>query len=437
MMPRTSWRSILTGLFLVLGGAALGFVALRLPDQGQVEADFARAEQTTRLAVRHLQHASGTTLREAPGQLEQIERLRDALGAVADGLSAQAKSLDRAPIQKLAAGFGETADYLDQQLIVGAEEAAKQLEHTAELLRGDARRLIALLKAAPLNVDGIQAVHDALDRFVIGTEAFNKILELEQMPKIREGLAGMDSSLSLGAGQVENLASYTYPVIYFERFRPIIDYKPFWPDGTKIAQGMRKASEGIKAADKELQTTTTELPKVRAALESSRQIMANARDTLATALKNQELVGPLVKSLPETASRMTDHLSELSDQLAKTLRGTSRLRETATGLRAAQARLEQSVADWPKVQKTLTDVAEALRLHREQLDQALASSDETSGHGDELAALGNSLEQVADTQKAQGAATGQLLFIARWLLIGIAVGMVGLGFHHLAYRRSS
>jgi tetratricopeptide (TPR) repeat protein len=391
-------------------------------------------------------------LREEDFDAQSVAQLRDALGSVADSLDAMASLLDEAPARQLGRGLGEAAEYLEKQ-VTAAEAAAKRLEETSALLRSDSLRLAELLRQAPLDLEAIAEVHEALGRFSEGTEALEKVLALPQLPAIRNGLQGFHTSLDAGAQQVDTLASYSYPVVYFEGIRPRATQRPFWPSGGKIAGGMHEAAAGVKAADQELATLGAELPKVREALASSRQILDRSRDTLGTVLQYRGLIEPLVKSLPDTAARLAEDLPKLSKQLAATLRETQRLQEVANSLRATQQQLDRSIAAWPETRKTLVKSAEGLRANRDRLDRVLV------GHGKrdlgsasldnllaqatpawqeqvehaagaekaELAELGHSLQQAAEAQNVQAVAMTQVVSLLRWTLAVVAGVLAVLG----------
>jgi hypothetical protein len=424
---------------------ALGILAFQLPAPEETERDFARAAAVasaagkqvalaeSRLSVAEADLHTGRTARLSGDELRQH---RDSLDAVAQGLRALAAAFDAQPPKKLGQGLGEAADYLDKQLVPAAERAARELDEASALLQTDTLRLAELLRAAPLDLDAIQTVHDALGRFATGTDALHRMLELSRMGEIRSGLQGLDHSLAAAAAQVDHLSGYSYPVVRIDRWKPYVDYKPFWPEGENIAVGLNKASGGVKAADKELATMAKELPKVRAAVDSSRQILEKSRDTLAVVLKHRDLIEPLVKSLPDTAARLAEDLPKLTKQFSVTLRDTERLKEMAKGLRETQAHLDRSVESWPEVRKTLLCAADAIQSRRQELDVALATQ-ERHADPENLSDLRASLDALAESQAAQGQSLSRWLNTLRWSLGAIAFGLALSGLAGIRSRRSS
>jgi hypothetical protein len=435
-----------TGLLQFVGAALLAVLAFQLPSADGVERDHHLAAEATRGASQQIALAE---LRLNGGRAEQLvpaahrsgvdpaelRQLRDSLDAVGQGLRALAVAFDPQPPMKLGQGLGEAADYLDKQLVPAAEKAAQELEEASALLQTDTLRLAELLRVAPLDLDAIQTVHDALGKFATGTEALHRMLELSRLGEIRGGLQGLEASLGAAAEQVDQLGGYTYPVVRISGWKPYVDYNPFWPRGGEIAQGLTQAQGGVKAADKELEAMGRELPKVRAAVDSSRQILEKSRHTLSVVLKHRDMIEPLIKSLPETAARLADDLPKLTKQFSATLRDTQRLKEMAQGLRETQAHLDKSVAGWPEVRRTLASAADAIQARRQQLDSALAAeaSYERQLHARRvseersLSALRFSLESVADSQSAHAANAGRLLTTVRWSLLAVAGVLAFLG----------
>ncbi len=248
---------------------------------------------------------------------------------------------------------------------------ADRLDRSTEDLHLDAKRLAALLREAPLDLKTAREVHDALEKFCDGLDRINTPLKKERIAVMREGFKGLEDSLTVGAEQVERLAGYTYPVMTLNGLRVTVEQRQFWPEGERIAEGMRKAARGTTAAGKELDALVADLPKIQASLEESRKVARKTRDALATALKQQAQVEPLLKDIPAHAARLAEELPQLSAGLSKTLRDTSRLKELADLLRQAQKGIEATVERWPELQKNLGRSAALLRLTQTQMRHAL------------------------------------------------------------------
>jgi chromosome segregation ATPase len=193
---------------------------------------------------------------------------------------------------------------------------------------------------------------------------------------MREGFKGLEQSLTTGAEQVQRLSNYTYPLVRFNGWKPSVEYRPFWPEGDQIADGMRKASKGAAAATDELQLLSKELPKLRQALEESRKAAGSTREALAAALKQQDKLESLLKSVPEQAARLTEELPQLADSLSKVLRDTSRLKEVGQMLRQTQRAIDNAMHRWPDLRKNLGRSSVLLRNTQEQLNHVLTHRDE-------------------------------------------------------------
>jgi hypothetical protein len=124
---------------------------------------------------------------------------------------------------------------------------------TSADLRADAKRLSALLRSAPPDLKAARDIHDSLVKFDEGLERMSQLLKVERIATMREGFKGLEESLSTGAAQVERLSGYSYPVVTFNGLKPSVEQRAFWPEGDKIAEGMRKAAKGATAASEEME----------------------------------------------------------------------------------------------------------------------------------------------------------------------------------------
>jgi ABC-type transporter Mla subunit MlaD len=408
-------------VFLTLGVlefAVAGLLAVlgwQLPRPAEVRDSFRHAQRVTdragtqvrvlhrqvaglrRLELRELSdrlqaqtEAVTRTLRTRTIDYDTVRTMRDALGDVSEGLTSLAETLDPVGVGKLGAGLGETADYLDRRVVPTAQKAADRLDESTDLLKRDAERLAALLRAAPLDLKAVREVHDSLGKFREGLDRMNTALQLQRLDTVREGFRGMETSLTTGAEQVERLARYTYPVMTANGLRVQVSQRQFWPEGDKIAEGMRKAAAGVTAADREMGDMAADLPKLRASLAESTKVVDKLREALAVALAQQDKLEPVLKDAPEQASRLAEELPQLGGDLARILRDTNRLKEVAAGLRQAQKSIDVAVARWPEMRRTLTRLATVLDATRAQLDEALA-------HRDDYEAAMRQTVTVADT----------------------------------------
>jgi uncharacterized phage infection (PIP) family protein YhgE len=300
-----------------------------------------------------------------------VHTIHDSLGEVASGLDGLSRVLDPEGAGQLGKGLGTAADYLDEKVAPSAARAADGLEKATAGLRADALRLSALLRAAPLDLRAAREVYDGLGRFGDGLTRMDDFLKAKNAATVREGLKGLEEALNSGAGEVERVSSYTYPVVTLNGLRPMVEQKPFWPEGEKIGAGLRKAAKGVEAAAKEWAALNEGLPKLAETLEQSRRAARATREALGTALKQQEAVEPLLKDVPEHAARLAEELPRLGEELSKVLRDTARLKEVAAVLRQAQKAIEGAVAQWPQLRQGLKKSAVVLRSAQKQLQYAL------------------------------------------------------------------
>jgi uncharacterized coiled-coil DUF342 family protein len=311
------------------------------------------------------------TLEREKIDVTSMRNLNDSLENVARGLDGLSDVFNPELIRQLGVALETTATYLDEKVVPAAADAADHLERSTAALKADAERLAGLLKGGPLDLKAAQDVHEALGRFADGLDRVAPPERLKNLMALRDGFKGMETALNTGAGQVERLSSYTYPVIKLEGLKPKVDQKPFWPEGGKIAEGMRDAAKGAGAAVKEMGSLHDDLPKLQKSLEESRKVALATRDAIGEALKRQDKLAPLLKDVPAHAARLAEELPKLGEGLAKVMRDTSRLKDVATAMRKAEKALETSAKRWPDVRKTLVGSSELLRQAQARLKPVL------------------------------------------------------------------
>src|SRR5262249_31974627 len=157
-----------------------------------------------------------------------------------------------------------------------------------------------------------------------------------------------ESALGTTADQVERVSRYGYPVVRRDGWKMGTDVKPFWPDGQKVADGLRQGAAGMKAADQELGGVAGRLPALRQAVADGRAIVEKSGDALGMALKQHDQIALLLKNAPEHAARLAEELPQVGASLARLLRGTRELRQVADGLRQTQQALTATGRAWPE-----------------------------------------------------------------------------------------
>jgi methyl-accepting chemotaxis protein len=311
------------------------------------------------------------TLKSQQVDFETVATLRVSLNEAAEGLDGVARVVDPEQIGKLGAGFGETAKFIDETLVPSTTKIADQFDQMAVNLADDAKALGNLLRESTPDLKAARDVHDSLGRFDEGLEKMLKLIELKRLDAIKEGFAGLESSLDLTAKQVEKLAGYTYPSIKVRGLKIEVEEKPFWPNGEKIAEGLGKATEGVRAAQRELDDIAKELPAVRKSLEESRKVVSKTRTALGQTLKQQDKLEQLLRDIPERTAKLADDLPRLAREIAKLLRETKQLREVAAGLRLAQKGVDATVAQWPEMRKGMKQTSSLLKTSAKQLDTVI------------------------------------------------------------------
>jgi len=387
-------------LELIIAAVLVGF-GWCLPSQGEVEKGFASVERATRRTSDQVQFIReqvhdlrrpelkeltdrlqdqtrivAKTLRKQKIDYRTVETVGEALGQVAEGLNNLAEALDPGNVARLGDGLGQTASFLEDKVVPTAKKAADDLDASLASMKKDGQQLASLLRSAAPDLKAVQEIHDGLSRFSEGLARMNSAMKMEHLAAMKEGFQGLESSLNTGAEQVEELSSYTYPVVTFNGLRPEIEQRKFWPKGDEIAGGLRKAATGVKGAGKELDRLYKELPHLRETLDESRKVADKTREAMAVALEQREKVEPLLKQVPEQAALLAEQLPRLGADLSKVLRETDKLKEVAASLRQAEKSIDVAVIRWPQLRSMLMRSSTLLHATQTQLGQALGNRQE-------------------------------------------------------------
>jgi len=336
---------------------------------------------------RHTRTAADTATRQQI-DFRTVEAIARSLADVSKGLNAWADTVDAERMQKVSAGLGETASFLETGIADPSEKSAAEVEAAVAGLDKDATRLAALLRQAPPDLKAAKAVYDGLGSFDTGLDKLGELIKPERMEAMKEGMAGLETSLTSTAEQVDKVSTLSYPLVTFNGLKPNVEMKPFWPDGEKVAEGLRKATKGVQAAGKELDVMNKNMPEMRKALSESRKSVTQTRESLGKALKQQEETEKLLKTVPEQTAALAEALPRVGKAFATMLRETKKLRELAAGLKAVRKTLDDTLKGWP-------EVAAGLKKSAKVLDQARVQLDETALNRGEYEKAMESSTQVA------------------------------------------
>src|SRR5262245_1030629 len=381
--------------------AVLVVIGLQLPSRDDVSANFARVakvtdgtekqvrvmrDQVTDLRKqdlgtkaeqlrRHTRTAADTADR-AQIDFRTVEAIARSLSDVSRGLNTWADTVDAERIKQVSNGLGEAAAFLDTGVAGPSEKSANDLEQILAGLEKDSNRLAALLRQAPPDLKAARTIYDGLGSFDNGLDKLGDLLKPDRVDAMKEGLVGLEGSLTSTATEVDKVSALSYPIVTFNGIKPNVELKSFWPDGDKVADGLRKATKGVQAANKELDAMSKNLPEVQKALTDSRKSVAATRESLGKAIRHQDETEKLLKTVPEQTAILAEALPKMGKTLAQMLRETQKLRELATGLRAVRKTLDDTLTVWPDVAKGLKKSAAVLDQARVQLDTAAANREE-------------------------------------------------------------
>ena len=389
------------GVLEVVIALAIVLIGMKLPSREEVSSNFERVEKVTdgsekqvhlmRVQVAdlrkqdfatkadqlriHTRTAADTAGRQQVN-FDTVVAIARSLSDVSRGLTAWADTVDAERMKKVSTGLGATAKYLETGVADPSEKSAAELEVALGTLEKDSVRLATLLRQSPPDLKAAKSIHDGLASFDTGLEKLGELVKPDKITAMKEGMAGLETSLSSTADQVDKVSAITYPVVTFVGLKPNVEMKPFWPEGDKVADGLRKATKGVQAANKQLATMEKSLPDLEKALLESRKSVGQTRDSLGTALKQQAETEKLLKSVPTQTAALAEALPKIGRTMATMLKETKKLRELAKGLHAVQQTLDDSLKTWPEVAKGLKQSAAVLDRARWQLDETTSQRSE-------------------------------------------------------------
>jgi uncharacterized phage infection (PIP) family protein YhgE len=396
-------RMFLAGLgsLEVLVAAALLVIGSGLPTRREVSDNFARVAKVTDGSEKQVRlmkdEVAELRRQEFPRRAEQlrihtrtaadaaskqqvdfrtVDAIARSLGDVSRGLNAWADTVDAERMQKVGVGLGATASYLDQSVAEPSEKSAAELEIALAGLEKDSARLATLLRQSAPDLKSAKTIYDGLGHFDTGLDKLGELIKADRIDAMKEGLVGLETSLSTTADQVDKVSGLSYPLVTFNGLKPSVETKPFWPEGEKVSEGLKKATKGVQAANKELDAVDKSLPDLRKALVESRKSVAQTRESLGLALKQQAEMEKLMKTVPEQTALLAETLPKLGKTMAQMLRETKKLRELAAGLREVRKSLDDTLATWPEVAAGLKKSAGVLDGARAQLDEAATNRGE-------------------------------------------------------------
>src|SRR5262245_43640695 len=208
--------------------AALVVIGLRLPTRPEVTANFARVEKVTGGAEtqvrimreqvtdlrthdlagkadelrRHTRTAADTAGRQQI-DFRTVEAIAHSLADVSKGLNTWADTVDAERMKKVSAGLGQTAEFIDTGVADPSQKSAAELETALAGLEKDSTRLAALLRQGTPDLKGVRAIYDGLGSFGTGLDKLDELLKPDRLDAMRDGMAGLDTSLASTADQVD------------------------------------------------------------------------------------------------------------------------------------------------------------------------------------------------------------------------------------------
>src|SRR5262249_23098773 len=144
-----------------------------------------------------------------------VDAIARSLGDVSRGLNAWADTVDAERMQKVSAGLGATASYLDHNVAEPSEKSATELEIALGGLEKDSARLATLLRQSAPDLKSAKTIYDGLGHFDTGLDKLGELIKADRIDAMKEGLVGLETSLSTTADQVDKVSGLSYPVVTF------------------------------------------------------------------------------------------------------------------------------------------------------------------------------------------------------------------------------
>jgi hypothetical protein len=363
------------GILETLLACVLIVVGFRLPASERIDQGFERVGSVSRGAQREVQlmrhqiaevrrkdfpkvasqlrtqsRAVTTNLKAQAIDFDSVEATSEALGAVAQGLESWSETLDAGKYLPTARGLGLTADIIDLQVVVSTA--------LSPYLGGDFNPEQAVERFRCV------AAGQELAAAFLGGGSICRDCNRERFEAARAALRDLDSALASAVRQVDLLSDALIPVVTPNGvLPPTIEMRPVWPEGRRVADGLRQSRSRIQAINRDVD-----------------RIIRTIAGT------------PGIDELPDQLGqvRFGGELAELARSSSSGLRNPAQLRDLSNGLRRTQRGIEESLRAWPELVETMHRSATVLNGSHRQLEVVLAQRAECER------AVRNS-QQLADT----------------------------------------
>ncbi len=346
--------------------------------QDQLQAFRGRQPELNRMTTqleKHLQEV-GKHLSNPDVEFESLMVVRDTLADAALGMEGLATALDPKLVGQLSTTLGATATYIEDKIVPTATSAADQLEASSTTLKEDAERVSALLRTVAADPESYRQGLNRLNQLDHGVGWVMERSTLERLNQSKDHLGTLQQRLLGAAREVERLAGQTYPVVSFQGLVPTVVYRPLWPEGKTLAEGLFQAGDMIKSVQQSLGWLAERTESYQVFLTELRSGVRQASRLLQETLHRQEEMSPLFRDLPEHAARFAEDLPRIGRELVRVLRDAGRLKEVAEVLRQTKAGIDHALEGWPDIQKRLRQQAQVLRACRERVNRALENKPE-------------------------------------------------------------
>jgi len=184
---------------------------------------------------------------------------------------------------------------------------------------------------------------------------------------------------------------------------------------------MRKGAKAMREANKEFESQAANLPLIQKSLDDSKKTVKTLREMLGNAVKNQDKLDPVLKTLPEKTSQLAKALPLLLDDFQKVLKETEKLKEISKGLGQAEGLLASAEKSWPGARDGLMKSAKQLRELKVKIDDGLKNPGARLQRQEEsLVNLRGSLQEIKEAIPGTSQTVAGVVTAVRWLFWVIA-----------------
>ncbi|MEZ6140937.1 MAG: hypothetical protein R3B84_10235 [Zavarzinella sp.] len=349
-------------------------------------------QETTR-KLREQTAVYADIITKQPLDFEQLANLVKLLDESASSLRKFSTDVDAKQLENLAKAVGGFADFMEQTTKLANKEQQTKLETALAEMKVQQEQLKKLATTVPPSLATAKEVYGSLDKFELGIVKLKELFQEEQLDAMKDGMAGLESSLESTAKQVDSAGGYTYPVITIENFKPKVSTKPFWPDAPKVAEGLRQAQKGSQAGRAQIDAMKKNLPAVQTALDEGVKSLGLTKQSLKAVIDNQDSLEKAFQHTPTRLADLIESFGQIGNQIVRVMQAMKQLDAVSTTLRQSSKELKQTSEQFPLFLQSLSKSAAIMEQMKTQLQVVVDNRDKYSSALDSSSKLAEALHK--------------------------------------------